>query len=73
MSFFTQWVAQVALDRDRFLGAWNALTSNGTVGVFRVAERQIVGGNRNRKSRGHRARRADSFCVCEIQGFVETL
>lgn len=73
MSLFTERVAQVAFDRDRLFGPGDALPANRAVRVGRVTEREIVGGDRNRKSGSRRPGGADSLGISEVQRIVETV
>ena len=73
VGLLTQGVAEVAFDSDRLLGPGDALPANRAVWVERVTEREIVRGDRNRQSRGHRAAGADSLRIRQGQSLVESL
>ena len=73
MGLLTQGVAEVAFDGDRLFSPRDALSSNRTVWVERVTEREIVGCDRNRQSGSRCTGGADALRVSEGQSLVEGL
>jgi hypothetical protein len=73
VGFLSKRVTEIALDRHPLFDAWYALPPNRALRVVRIAEREIIGRDRDREPCGHRARGPDALGVGQSEGFVETL